>query len=112
MATTHVSSGDFKKEVLEQKGVVMVDFYADWCGPCKMTAPLIEELSEDPKYKDVLFVKIDVDQNQELAAQYSVFSIPTFITFFKGEVINQFAGARDKTGFQEALEMGLAALKA
>ena len=77
-----------------------------------MTAPLIEELSEDPKYKDVLFVKIDVDQNQELAAQYSVFSIPTFITFFKGEVINQFAGARDKTGFQEALEMGLAALKA
>jgi thioredoxin 1 len=112
MAIMKGTQETFETDVLGHDGVVFVDFYADWCGPCKMTAPLIEELSEDPKYKDVMFVKVDVDANQELAGKFSVFSIPTFITFYKGEVVNQFAGARDKTGFQEALEMGLAAAQA
>lgn len=103
------TESNFEDEVLKQDGVVFVDFYADWCGPCKMTAPVIEELSEDEKYKDIKFVKIDVDQNQGLAGQFGVYSIPTFIAFKKGEIVGQFAGARDKGGFESELQKAQAA---
>jgi len=105
MATHHISQEDFQKEVLDHKGIVFVDFYADWCGPCKMTEPIIEAMATSDKYKDtVKFVKIDVDASQELASQYNVFSIPTFVTFANGEVKNQFSGARDKSSFEEELD--------
>jgi thioredoxin 1 len=104
--TPQLISGDnFQKEVLDHKGVVFVDFYADWCAPCKMTEPIIEELAVSDKYKDnVKFIKIDVDADQEIASQYNVFSIPTFVTFVNGEVQNQFSGARDKTSFEAELD--------
>lgn len=97
----------FENDILKHSGIVFVDFYADWCGPCKMTAPIIEELSQDPAYKDIRFVKINVDENQDLAGQFNVFSIPTFIVFINGEVVIQFAGARDKTGFKSTLDAAL-----
>ena len=97
MAISTVTNDNFKKEVLESDKVVLVDFYADWCGPCKLTSPIIDKLAEE--MKDVIFVKVDVDKNQELAGQYSVFSIPTFILFKKGEVVNQMVGAMGKEGF-------------
>lgn len=109
MAVMKGTSENFETEVLGADTPVFVDFYADWCGPCKMTSPLIDELSENEKYKDIRFVKINVDENQELAGKFSVFSIPTFITFYKGEVIGQFSGARDKTGFESELEKALQA---
>lgn len=92
-----INSDSFKTEVLDHKGVVFVDLYADWCGPCKMTAPIIEELSEE--IESVKFVKINVDENQQLAAQYNIFSIPTFMVFKNGKVVNQFVGGRDKSSF-------------
>ncbi|HRN71334.1 MAG TPA: thioredoxin [Candidatus Woesebacteria bacterium] len=101
MATVQANSNDFQKEVLEHKGIVLVDFYADWCGPCKATEPIIEELSES--MKDVKFVKVDVDANQELAGKYSVFSIPTFLILKNGEVVNQFVGAQGKESFIEEI---------
>lgn len=97
MSVTTVTKDSFQKDVLDYKGVVMVDFYADWCGPCKLTGPIVDELSLE--MKNVKFVKVDVDQNQELASQYSVFSIPTFIVFKNGQVANQFVGAMGKEGF-------------
>ena len=98
MSNTHmINTAEFKKEVLDHKGNVFVDFYADWCGPCKMTEPIIDELSTE--MKDVKFVKIDVDKNADLAAQYSVFSIPTFIVFKNGQPANQFVGAMGKESF-------------
>ena len=104
MKPLHVDNNNFQKEVLEHKGIVFVDFYADWCGPCKMTSPIIEELSNDPKYKDkVKFVEIDVDESKEIAGQYNIFSIPTFMTVRNGEVTNQFSGARDKSSFESEL---------
>lgn len=104
MAPLDITQDQFKKEVLEHKGVVFVDFHAEWCGPCKMTEPIIEELATNSEYKDkVKFVKVDVDSNQDLAAQFSVFSIPTFITFKDGEPVGQFAGARDRGGFEAEL---------
>ncbi len=101
------TSESFDQEVMNHDGVVFVDFYADWCGPCKMTSPIIDELSEDEAYKAVKFVKVNVDENQDLAGKFSVFSIPTFITFKKGEIVSQFSGARDKSGFQGELDKAL-----
>lgn len=101
---SHVTTDTFEEEVLKHDGVVFVDFYADWCGPCKMTEPIIEELAHDEAYKDVKFVQIDVDSSQDLAVQYSIFSIPTFMLFKKGQVAGQFSGARDKAGFEKELE--------
>ena len=108
MSVAHVTQDTFEAEVSKHDGIVFVDFYADWCGPCKMTAPIIDELAESDKFKGkVKFVKVDVDANQELAGKFSVFSIPTFITFKNGEPVNQFAGARDKGGFESELEKAM-----
>lgn len=101
MAVLHVTKTDFQKEVLDHKGAVLIDFYAEWCGPCKVTAPIIDELSNE--IKDVKFVKLDVDNDPEIASQYSVFSIPTFIIFKNGKIASQFVGAQGKEGFLEEI---------
>ncbi|MGB9883413.1 MAG: thioredoxin [Microgenomates group bacterium] len=97
MAVVHADKNSFQKEVLEAQGYVLVDFYADWCGPCKMTAPIIEELANE--LTDIKFVKINVDENPDLASNYQVFSIPTFIIFKNGQAVHQFVGAMGKEGF-------------
>ena len=97
MAVVNLDKTNFETEVLKNKGVVLVDFYATWCGPCKMTGPIIEQLADE--IKNVKFVKVDVDQNQELSSQYQVFSIPTFLIFKNGQVVDQFVGAIGKEGF-------------
>ncbi len=102
MSTKDITQATFKQEVLDQKGFVFVDFHAHWCGPCKMTEPIIEQLSGE--IKDMSFVKVDVDQNAEVASQFSVFSIPTFIIFKDGKVVNQFVGAMGKEGFLKEIE--------
>ena len=99
---TQVTAASFQQEVLDKKGVVFVDFYADWCGPCKMVEPIIEEMSKD--MTDVSFVKVDVDAEGELAGQYNVSSIPTFYIFKDGKVVSQMVGAQGREGFEEELE--------
>lgn len=102
MGILHINQNDFQKEVLEAKEIVFVDFYADWCGPCKMTSPIIDELAKE--LTDVKFVKINVDQNPDLASQYSVFSIPTFIIFKNGKPVHQMVGAMGKEKFLEEIK--------
>ena len=97
-----VNKDNFKQEVVEEKGVVLVDFYADWCGPCRMTGPIIDELSQ--QLTEIKFVKINVDENPELASQYQIFSIPTFLIFKSGEVVSSLVGARSKEGFIDELK--------
>ncbi len=97
MAVPNVTKATFQTEVLDHKGPVFVDFYAVWCGPCKVTSPIIDELSGE--IKDMKFVQVDVDENPELATQYSIFSIPTFVIFKNGQVATQFVGAMGKEGF-------------
>jgi thioredoxin 1 len=101
MAVTQVGNDTFKKDVLQNDKLVFVDFYADWCGPCKMTEPIIHELSE--QMKDIVFVKVNVDENQDLASEYSVFSIPTFIMYKKGQPVAQLVGAMGKESFVEEI---------
>lgn len=97
MAVPDITKDNFKQEVLDHKGVVFVDFHADWCAPCRVTSPVIEQLSGE--IKDVKFVKVDVDSNADLASQYSIFSIPTFIIFKDGKNVSQFSGAMGKENF-------------
>lgn len=105
MGVVQASQESFKKEVLDHKGVVFVDFYADWCGPCRMTGPIIEQLAEETK--EVRFVKIDVDKNPDLATTYSVFSIPTFLILKDGKPLSQFVGAQSREGFLAEINKAL-----
>ena len=90
--TTSVNNETFASEVLEQTKLVLVDFWAEWCGPCKQIAPTLEELAE--KYSENLSVcKVDVDSNRELALQYNVRSIPSLIIFKNGEMVDSLIGA-------------------
>ena len=91
----NLSSENFEKEVLNSEQPVLVDFYAEWCGPCKMMAPIIEEIAGELQGKAKVG-KINVDENQELAMEYNVMSIPTLIIFKDGKEAKRFVGATDK----------------
>ena len=92
----NLSSENFEKEVLNSEEPVLVDFYADWCGPCKMMAPVVESLAGELQGK-ARVGKINVDENQDLAMEYNVMSIPTLIIFKDGKEIKRFVGVRDKS---------------
>ncbi len=87
-------SEQFKKEVLNEEKTVFVDFYATWCMPCKAMSPVIEEIAKE--YKEVKFVKVDVDENEEIALEYNVMSIPTMIIMKNGKVTKNFVGVTKK----------------
>jgi len=90
--TISVNKETFSKQVLEQSKLVLVDFWAEWCGPCKQIAPTLEELAD--KYSENLSVcKVDVDTNRELALQYNVRSIPSLMIFKNGEMVDSLIGA-------------------
>ena len=93
---------NFAKEVQASSQPVLVDFYADWCGPCKMMAPVMDSLSED--YDDVKFVKVNVDNNPDLAAKFGVQSIPNFVFIKDGHKVDQVVGARDSESFEGIIE--------
>lgn len=86
---------NFEKEVLNSEQPVLVDFYADWCGPCNMMTPIIEELASDLQGKAKVG-KINVDENQDLAIKYGVMSIPTLIIFKEGKEVKRIVGVRSK----------------
>ncbi len=101
MALIHLSNANFKSEVLEQKGIVLVDFWAQWCGPCQMLSPIIEEISADPSIK---VAKLDVDESSEIASQYNVTSIPTVIIFKDGLPIKTIVGFHQKGDYLAAVQ--------
>ncbi len=98
-----VNQENFQKEVLECKVKVLVDFWALWCGPCQMLGPIIDEIGDE--YKDkIKIVKIDVDQNQNLASQYNISSIPAVLIFEDGKVIDTIIGFHQKQDYLKALK--------
>lgn len=90
-----ISSENFEKEVLNSEKPVLVDFFADWCGPCKMMAPIVEELATELEGK-VKVGKLNVDENSDIAIEYNVMSIPTLIVFKNGKEEKRLVGVRDK----------------
>ncbi|NQT40409.1 MAG: thioredoxin [Planctomycetes bacterium] len=98
----HADTADFQRKVLESDVPVLVDFYADWCGPCRMLAPTLEELARETS--DARIVKVDVDRNPELAARYKVGSIPSLAVFAGGEIRAQHVGLADKSELKALLK--------
>ena len=103
---TNVTDANFQAEVLESEQPVLVDFWAPWCGPCRVVAPVLEEIAGERQ--DLRIVKLNVDENQQTAARYGVMSIPTLIVFKNGEAAHTIVGALPKKRLVQELEPALA----
>jgi len=101
MSVLHITKDTFEAEVLKSDKPVLLDFFAVWCGPCKMIAPILDEIAEERE--DIKVCKINVDEEPELAAKYQVMSIPTLVVIKDGQVVNQSLGAKPKAQILDML---------
>lgn len=106
MSIDNIKDADFEEKVLKAQSPVLVDFWAPWCGPCRMAEPVLEELSEDYKGK-VEILKLNVDENQDMPSKYGVMSIPTTIMFKSGEEMGRQVGFLGKQGFENLIKKAL-----
>lgn len=102
-APVNIDQGSFDSEVKQHDGLVLVDFWAPWCGPCKLIGPVLEELAGEYESK-VKIAKVNVDENQSLAGEYGVRSIPTLLFYKGGEVVDQVIGAQPKEKLAQKIE--------
>ncbi len=103
MAALEITDSNFNEEVLNADLPVLVDFWAEWCGPCKMVSPIVEELSEEYTGK-IKVTKLDVDSNPQTAASFGIRGIPTLLMFKDGAAVDQIVGAVPKTTLKERLD--------
>src|SRR5207248_9871400 len=105
--STAVTESSFEQEVLQSEKAVIVDFWAEWCGPCHAVSPVLDKIVEE--HDDLVLVKVNIDEEQELASRYGVMSIPTMILFRDGEPSAAVIGAQPKSSIERALGIGVAA---
>ncbi|MFH1632021.1 MAG: thioredoxin [bacterium] len=98
----NLTSDNFDAAVLQAESIVLVDFWAPWCGPCKAMAPIVDELAGE--MSDVAIAKVNVDDSPQLAQQFNILSIPTFLIFKSGQVVEQFSGSMSKEMLKEKIE--------
>ena len=102
MSAVNINKNTFQKEVLESERKVLLDFWAPWCGPCRMVVPMVEEIARERN--DIKVVKINVDEEPELANQFGIMSIPTLMVMQGGQVVSKATGARPKASILRMLE--------
>ena len=102
MAIVNITNANFKEEVLDSDKKVLIDFWAPWCGPCRMVSPIVDEIAEENSAIKV--AKVNIDEQPQLASQYGVMSIPTLLVFENGDVIEKAVGARNKSFILQMLE--------
>ncbi len=102
MSVLEFTDNNFEEEVLKSDKTVLIDFYADWCGPCKMMSPIIDEIAEENS--EVKVGKVNVDDNMEVAEKYQIMSIPTILVVKNGNVTKQFVGVTSKSEIEEAIK--------
>jgi thioredoxin 1 len=102
----HVTDGDFQAEVLENEQPVLVDFWAPWCGPCRVVAPVLEEIADERE--NLRIVKLNIDENQQTAMNYQILAIPTMVLFRDGQEAKRIQGAMPKKRLEAELEPALA----
>lgn len=102
MKLNSITSESFETEVKNNKNIVLVDFYATWCGPCKMLAPVLEQVADELKDK-ATFTKLDIDECLDIAKEYNVMSVPTMILFKDGKEVDRIVGLRQKNQIIEAI---------
>ncbi len=101
MSVIHGNQNNFQQEVIQSDKPVLVDFWASWCGPCRMVGPILDEIAQERE--DIKVVKVNVDEEQELALKYQIMSIPTLMVFKDGQKVNQALGAMPKHQILELL---------
>ena len=102
MAVIKLTKDNFDQEVMQSDKPVLIDFYADWCGPCKMMGPVVEEVSNE--MPEIKVCKINIDEEMDLAQRYGVMSIPTLMVFKNGAIANKSVGLKPKTAVEELLK--------
>lgn len=101
MSVIKLNENNFSSEILNAKGVALVDFYADWCGPCKMVSPLVDEIAKENP--DIVVGKVNIDESSSLAMRYGVVSIPTLVAFKDGKEVERIVGYRPKEDILDIL---------
>ncbi|OIO53380.1 thioredoxin [Candidatus Peregrinibacteria bacterium CG1_02_41_10] len=104
LSKMQLTDQNFATEVLSFSGIALVDFFAEWCGPCRMMAPVIEEIAQENTNQEVKIGKINVDESPQTASQYGVMSIPTLIFFKNGQEVARMMGAQSKTRLLEQVQ--------